>query len=1101
MNQLVTLEDIRKAWASKDSELANLVVQLANQPDPPAGGVGQPTPREGARTFEAFRRHLWSWEYLRQPLEQKEHIRNEWWKAIEAHDAEYPLPDRLKLYTIVLELWEDGGPFERDVLLQVIERIPLKWGPWRALKRIFKECEKNGDFEIYGALAARFDVVLSTRSGSGEVGYGTLSYLVRRAWRTLRRQGESLPACYADSCVEVLRFYPDRAHLTGCWIANHIFFHESKRYSRSSFYVYQDKDLLSNRAFAELWRRTPRPLFTLLERGNWERALRFATSALKADFRANLREVEPMWVARLISRKSESVDEFVVWLLTNVSTFEHGSLRELGLHEPVLTLLDSNSNDARKWAASYARTHARDLPLEELIRLANNTNDEVRKLVRDILKDRDPRKDVGLEGWGQLLGTPHGHELATQALTKYFTAHELTKEWFLERLLSENHQVFRFASERLPHVYSYETLGIGFFRKVADDPRLTSSAAKYAMDAFGRFELREQLTKDPSLVLFLRTLLLNPLTQEQVQAWLEHNRIQTKDFGVDFVKALAFEGSWDNHEWIQSLRKSELAWAKGLEFNSELSEFMLEQLQDVRKFSSQDVGFDWLVELAGQSDSTYADFATNYMIKAFVPADFAQQAADSAQTPSPAAAKVDLQGHTFLFTGKMATLTRQKAMEKVSEHNGKNISSVSAKLNYLVIGDEGSPLFGAGTKGSKQIAADKLIEQGSSLKIISETAFLKMLQGGVTEASSETVHAGCERLWSMLVNEGPEDAPLRLFSLRYLRSHHPDICLQMTDRPVDPGADIPSDFLSFERVKPLLRESRETLRQFALSLAHWEFARWNPPAEQLVELSEFPFSDVHSFVRKALTIKPEKANERFRIPIENLKAADVYRFCESLDGGTRALGMQLIRMRPELTNPDELFRLTESPDRQIRAFVIHTLWGLYREKGITPNWQPSEQRTQQLAKTAKGKALEIEPSHVTSKPEKRPASDGDLVAFLRRILLTIPPGRLPKNSAMPPPSDGPAKKKGKRLRPIPARKAKLGLIEVLRDMAVDDASFAKIVTPVLLEFQHSRGVSEHSACLVALTRIQNAHQSKDANSWIAQLKIVTYCSVALFREE
>ena len=43
---------------------------------------------------------------------------------------------------------------------------------------------------------------------------------------------------------------------------------------------------------------------------------------------------------------------------------------------------------------------------DALIRLANNDHDKVRAMVRDLLRDRDPRKDVGLEAWGRLLGTP-----------------------------------------------------------------------------------------------------------------------------------------------------------------------------------------------------------------------------------------------------------------------------------------------------------------------------------------------------------------------------------------------------------------------------------------------------------------------------------------------------------------------------------------------------------------------------------------------------------------------------------------------------------------------------------------------------------------------
>src|SRR5205085_6659864 len=196
-------------------------------------------------------------------------------------------------------------------------------------------------------------------------------------------------------------------------VANHIFYHESGQYSRTRFsFRSTPTNLLKDRAFADLWRRSPRPLFGLLERAKSDKVRLFATEALKADFRAVLREVEPAWVARLVSAGSKAVDDFVVWILTNVPRFEQGAFRSLGLHEAVLRLFDSPSAEARAYAAGYARTHARDLPVPELVRLVDNTSEPVRGLALDLPPGRDPRAEVGLEAWGWLLETRYGHELA-----------------------------------------------------------------------------------------------------------------------------------------------------------------------------------------------------------------------------------------------------------------------------------------------------------------------------------------------------------------------------------------------------------------------------------------------------------------------------------------------------------------------------------------------------------------------------------------------------------------------------------------------------------------------------------------------------------------
>ena len=1074
MVQQLRIEDIQRAWDVYDPDLPNLFVSLASQQDAP------PTepPRQGAASLPTYSAHVRSRRFAKKKPEERYHERVDGMRALEAADAEVPLPDRMKLHAILMALWNKNGGYERDCLLQIIERAPLRWGPWRGLKQMFKEAEERGDTEMLGALAARFDAELSRRNLRHEVTRKTLGYLVRRAWRYLRRQAETLPACYADTAVDVLRFYPENTNWTRTWIANHIFFHENNKYKRKTFYVdRRHSNLLTHRAYPELWRRSPRPLFTLLERAQSDRARAYAASALKTDFTATLREVEPSWVARLISVRSATVDTFVIWVLANVPRFEQDAFRELGLHEPVLALLESPSNDARVYAASYARTHARDLSLDDLIRLANNDHAEVRKLARDLLHDRDPRKDIGLDGWGRLLGTQYGHELATAALRKHFGARELTPDWFRDRILSHDDQVFRFATELLPSVHTHKSLGVDYFRKIVDDPRLRAPSATFALDALSRFPLLEGGTKDTAGLEFLQRGLLHPLCTRIVSSWIEEERVKPKELGDAYLKALAFHVTWEESAWVKELKTSGREWARDLPFSESLSALALRLLSDVRKFSPSDLGFAWLMQLAGRGEPRYQDFAREYMIKAFLPADFAGE--QEAAEPEPAKAEpdapiaIDFNGQSFLFTGKLATMQRSGATKKVSAANGKNAAGVNAKLDYLVIGDEGSPLYGAGRKGSKQLKAEKLIADGAPIKIISETAFLQMLSGEERTFSEDAITDGCDRLWAMATDPGSADAPLRTFALQYMRRHHPDISLAMTDRPVDPGAEIPESYLTFERIKPLFYDKRESVRSFALDIARWELARWKPPIEGIVEMCEADHQEVRNFAEKALLADDGKEHARYRIDPTTLTTDAVYSFCESLDAGTRALGMQLIARNPRLAVPEELFRLTESPDRQVRTMVIHTLWSLYRDKGTTGGWKPAPPPATTIGKKKTDKAEE-EPEAPPTRPENPPAKDDVMAAFFRRILFTLPPGR-------PPVVKTPGAKKKRKLRPVPARKAKLGLIEVMRDLAVEDTAFAGVVTPLFEEFMTSRGQAEHGACLVALTRIRNAHPTKDAS--------------------
>lgn len=942
MSATTSLDDIRRAWESRDPELPRMIVALANASDPHSQ-----TRKDGALDFNEYLRTTRSWRFRRKPIKDQVHYRIERMKELEAQDPDIPLPDRLKLWTIIQDLWQVNGPYERACLLEIIQQAPFRLGPWRALKAIFKDAEARGDTEIYGALAARLDQDYASFR-DGEVTRATIAYLRRRAWRYLRRQAETLPATYADAAVDVLRFYTTnsdwkwRQH----WVSNHIWFHDQKHYSRNQFRLpWNLPSPLKHRAYGELWRRTPRPLFTLLERARSEYVRKYAVDALKLDFRASLRDVEPAWVRRLINVRSATIDDFVVWLLKNVPRFEQGAFRELGLHQPVLELLSSQSQSARDYAASYARTHARDLPLEQLIRLIDNDQEAVRQLAIDLIQDRDPRQDIGLDAWGRLLETRYGHELAANALRKHFGARELLPAWFRDRLLSPNRKVFDFASKLLPKIHTYEALSPAFYQDLLEDPRLVERSLwhliDFCFDGLSRFPV-DNLDLD-----VLKRALINPRTSSKLRQWIQKGRLPARSFGLDLFKALASEDDWKLHPWVQELLASNHSWAENLSFDYGLCHFAIEVLEDPRAFQPQELGLNWLLQLVEKHQLPAADFADRYMVRHFTPADFA----DDANT----------------------------------------------------------------------------------------------LQG-------------CEKLWDIATQEG-EETPLSRFALRYMLAHHPMNAKDFQDQP---EALIPEGFLTFERAKPLLTDARLRVRNFALELSRWDFRRWSPDTSDIVELCESPYSDLFTFVSQALLAEDKEEHARFRLDPDALTGDAVYRFCESLDKPTRDLGMTLIARNPKLAEPREMFRLTESPDRQVQAFVIRNVWSLYRSRGISRPWMPQPRRR------ASAKPSRKEPEHVglVARPESWPATPDALRSFLRRVLFTVAPARLPASSKS---------KDDARLKPLPSRKAKLALIEVVRDLAIEDASFSEVITPLLEEFMGSRGMSEHDACLVALTRIRRAH--------------------------
>jgi DNA ligase (NAD+) len=74
-----------------------------------------------------------------------------------------------------------------------------------------------------------------------------------------------------------------------------------------------------------------------------------------------------------------------------------------------------------------------------------------------------------------------------------------------------------------------------------------------------------------------------------------------------------------------------------------------------------------------------------------------------------------LSGQTFLFTGTLAKLKRSDAEALAENKGGIIVSGVSAKLNYLVVGEDA---------GSKLEKAKKI----NTIKVITEDEFLSLIQ-------------------------------------------------------------------------------------------------------------------------------------------------------------------------------------------------------------------------------------------------------------------------------------------------------------------------------------------------------------------------------------
>jgi NAD-dependent DNA ligase len=84
-------------------------------------------------------------------------------------------------------------------------------------------------------------------------------------------------------------------------------------------------------------------------------------------------------------------------------------------------------------------------------------------------------------------------------------------------------------------------------------------------------------------------------------------------------------------------------------------------------------------------------------------------------------------GTSFVFVGKLNSMTRDQARAMVESLGGICPSGVSSDLDYLVVGNDNSPLYSMTDKKSKHKKAEALIEAGAPIAIISEDEFLNLI--------------------------------------------------------------------------------------------------------------------------------------------------------------------------------------------------------------------------------------------------------------------------------------------------------------------------------------------------------------------------------------
>lgn len=580
----IDIINLKRLATSESPGLAETLNAFLEQGDPPL----EKTPREGMLTIQQFLSLISQAQNMRSATKRRERA-NDAWKRYLAQTDPAP-PPRFQLADLMVKLYEEGTDAGRAALIKAAKDAPLVFGAWAGLKRIYKRTEARLDAAMFGALAYRFDVELTTRN-TREVGRGTLVYLRRRAWRFLRELGKTMPELYPQFAVEVLRHYESSTSFREVWVANHIFAHDSGKYDARSFHgTMPPADMVKHRAFGDAWKRSPDPLMFLLETCGNDAPAKFAIQGLRKDFPEKLRNVTPEWLGRLAHRPLASAHEFLVETLLGSPEFHQGKLKGLGLYDAVLALLVSPSQKARAYAIEYARAHAQDMAKERLLELLDADAKETVSFAATMLQGRAPRS-LGHEFLGRLLAKDSTQKWAHKALTESFDRAEIPESFLIDMIYGEESDQKEWAQAYIKAKYQPNEIGAAFYKRVLDDKRMTddSDAVEIGLDGLGKFPIAQIGT----------TWLLDALTKSEL---------------ADTVA-----------KWLKkadSLPGLDVERLKGFVFNASTRDVAFQVLGNPKIVTPKQLTLPWLLALTRRADPSLSDFGRRYLLEHMKPQDF-----------------------------------------------------------------------------------------------------------------------------------------------------------------------------------------------------------------------------------------------------------------------------------------------------------------------------------------------------------------------------------------------------------------------------------------------------------------------------------------------
>ncbi|QSQ21292.1 hypothetical protein JY651_39905 [Pyxidicoccus parkwayensis] len=306
--------------------------------------------------------------------------------------------------------------------------------------------------------------------------------------------------------------------------------------------------------------------------------------------------------------------------------------------------------------------------------------------------------------------------------------------------------------------------------------------------------------------------------------------------------------------------------------------------------------------------------------------------------------------------------------------------------------------------------------------------------------------AGLERLFELALG-AKQPVQVRAFAQTYLRCHHPVIGPEQPEsKSYELKPRAPRKAYTPEKLWPALFDSRDDVRRFALAITRAELRAWGWHT-RVYELAEAEAKEVRNLAYDALLKAGEEgADARHVLQPEELDPVKVFSLTESTKRSTREVAVELIRRHyARLGGAERLAWLMQSADREVGLFAVRLLWEKHRPTHLPEGWKPAGAKAPVVAETERFPNVEA------------------LRTFLRKMLFGLPPGRAKEA------------REGEVQKRLSASVAKRRVIELVRDLGLEDEAFARVVAPVLGEFTGSLAKGEWQSCLASLVQLRAAH--------------------------